>query len=450
MASDLTARLAAWVLAAQYEDLPEDVVALSRLQALSVVAASAAGARSAAGGKVARAAGRWGSYGPLFARIAASVAHDYDDYLFAAHTGHSAVWVSLYEGRGALGRQVLTAQAIGNEIGGRLGAALLFGPHNGQLWSCVHTLIAAAVAGRLRGLDEATLTNAFGIALYIAPYPLVPGFMGPESKLLTAALPALQGIMAVDLAQEGLTGARDILGGRGGMLRSIGRWPRTHALGNLGTTWLSRTLCFKLFPGCAYVDSAVEAVLSLDLRAEEVECIDVWATPLAWAMEAMSRRHAAPGIVEPITVNFSIAFSVAMALLDGRILPAELEAERIRERWPSIQTVASKVRVHFDPVGAVRALRSTRSLVWPRPGRGPTASFGFPCTVKVALRAGGTRWAHCELPRGAAGRPSAETADAVREKFLRETGDPEAMAVLEDLDRRTGAELWATVERLFT
>src|SRR6185436_7415592 len=67
-----------------------------------------------------------------YVNAAASIAFDYDDYLFAGHTGHSAVLGALAfgEAAGAAGADVITAQVVANEVGGRLGAALLLGPHN--------------------------------------------------------------------------------------------------------------------------------------------------------------------------------------------------------------------------------------------------------------------------------------------------------------------------------
>ena len=75
----------------------------------------------------------------------------------------------------------------GNEVGGRLGAALFLGPHNGQFWSSIHCGSASVAAGVALGLDAERLAHALAIALYQPPYGLWPGFMGPDSKLLTAA-----------------------------------------------------------------------------------------------------------------------------------------------------------------------------------------------------------------------------------------------------------------------
>src|SRR5207245_8633309 len=140
----------------------------------------------------------------VYAGAAASVAHDWDDYLFMGHTGHSSVWVA----RALAGEPdtALRAQIAGNEVAGRLGAALLLGPHNGQFWSAIHCASAAAAAGVAMGLEGERVAHAIAIALYQPPYGLWPGFMGPDTKLLTAAEPAVQGARAAMLAAGGVDG----------------------------------------------------------------------------------------------------------------------------------------------------------------------------------------------------------------------------------------------------
>src|SRR5439155_23501209 len=135
------------------------------------------------------------------------------------HTGHSAVWAArAFAGEGG---RALAAQVAGIEVGGRFGAGLLLGPHNGQLWSSIHCAAAAIAAGVGLGLDGERLAHALAIALYQPPYGLWPGFMGPDSKLLTAAEPAVQGARAAMLAAEGVDGALGLVEERRGLLRHL-------------------------------------------------------------------------------------------------------------------------------------------------------------------------------------------------------------------------------------
>src|SRR5207247_1299809 len=72
-------------------ELPATVAERARLQRTSIVAAAAAGADAA---REFRAVAPEGPLGEVFAGAAASIAHDWDDYLSMGHAGHSAVPVA--------------------------------------------------------------------------------------------------------------------------------------------------------------------------------------------------------------------------------------------------------------------------------------------------------------------------------------------------------------------
>ncbi|HSA22909.1 MAG TPA: MmgE/PrpD family protein, partial [Myxococcota bacterium] len=273
-------RIASWTSGLRYEDIPPRVVAKAKLQLLSMLAAVFAGSTTRAARAVrqvalsSRAAGRATALpfadrcSPTVATVAnaaASMALDYDDYLFLAHTGHSAVLASLAqaEERGLSGRELLRAQIIANEVGGRLGASVIFGPQNGQLWTHVHALGAAAAGAALLGLDARATAHAMAISLYQPPMAMWPGFMGPDSKLLSAALPARDGLMAAALASWELTGPLDILDHPLGFGSRFAHQFLPQMLTGFGASWVTDTLSFKLIPGCAYVDASIEALLEL-------------------------------------------------------------------------------------------------------------------------------------------------------------------------------------------
>src|SRR5205085_3169309 len=183
----------------------------------------------------------------LYAATALSIALDFDDYMSFAHTGHTAVLVPLLlsaETRAPADDQ-LVAQVVANEVEARLGGACLLGPLNGQLWSFVHAAGAALAAGRLLGLDETRLAHALAVSLYQAPRPTIPGFMAPDSKLLTAAEPARVGLRAARLAAAGVTGPLDVLDHPDGFLGAFADAPLRGMLRGLGEGWATLTLCIK-------------------------------------------------------------------------------------------------------------------------------------------------------------------------------------------------------------
>ena len=130
--------------------------------------------------------------GPADAALAnavCSMAHDFDDIVWMGHTCHSAVFASLavaeHEGRSSA--ELLIAVIAANEVAGRLGASSFLGPLNGQMWTFIHLLGAAAATAKLLGLDELRTAHAMAIALAQPPFPLQAGFFSSTSKLLAAA-----------------------------------------------------------------------------------------------------------------------------------------------------------------------------------------------------------------------------------------------------------------------
>src|SRR3954451_17704383 len=137
-----------WAAQLRVADIPERPRERARLQTEATLAAARAGA--AAGAPFAAVAPE-GPLGDVYRGATASMAHDWDDYLYMGHPGHSSVWVARAFAGGD-GERGLAAPGAGSELGGGLGAALLLGPHNGQFWSAIHCAAGAAAAGVALGL----------------------------------------------------------------------------------------------------------------------------------------------------------------------------------------------------------------------------------------------------------------------------------------------------------
>jgi 2-methylcitrate dehydratase PrpD len=366
--------IAEWAASLRPGDLPAGVRERAELQAMSVAAGRAAGEEAAA---PFAAAAPDGPVGEVYRSAVASIAHDWDDYLFMGHTGHSAVPAAAAFCEGDPDRALL-AQVVANEVAGRLGAALFLGPHNGQFWASIHCASAALAAALGLGLDAARTAHALAIALYQPPYGMWPGFMGPGSKLLTAAEPAAAGARAALLAAAGVSGALDVIEHPRGVLAGLSFAPQPAMLGELGEVWLTDTLAFKRLPGCAYLQAAAEAACAAaaDVDPAEVAAVEVCGGWLTCGMEELGRgqrSHLSPhsggnrdsndlglGLsLSPVRVNFSTALSVAIALLAGRLTPAELSPVWLAENEPRIRALAARVRLRHDPALTARTLRGT-------------------------------------------------------------------------------------------
>jgi len=473
--------IASWTASLAFDDIPTDVIGLARDQRRSVLGGVAASSRDAAAGRVLDAVSGWATDGPialpgrdgrvsvsvedaLYAMSALSMALDFDDYVCFGHTGHSGMLlpVLLAASTGASAAEQLVAQTVANEVEARLGGACLVGPLNGQLWSFIHIAGAALAAGRLLGLDASALAHAFAIALYQAPRPTVPGFMAPDSKLLTAAEPALAGLRAARLAAAGVTGPLDVLEHPDGFLSAFADGPLPGMLRGLGEGWATRTLCVKPYPGCAYLDTAVDALLELGPPpASEVDRVVVEASMLTYEMNRMSAGYASvssDAVPTPVTINFSVPWNVAVVLLAGELTPQQIDVDWLTAHAAELRDVASRVELHHDwsltraateafaglvPFGRVareaglrglrarakqtgssgsasgRAseLRGAHRMIWPPPDRKalrgsrkywePSAvdafQMTFPARVRVVMKDGSEQVATCTTPRGGAG-----------------------------------------------
>src|SRR5438309_2221464 len=166
------------------------------------------------------------------------------------------------------------------------------------MWTYIHALMGACIGARFAGLDARRARDAIGIALAQPPYPLAPAFFGPDSKATMVSEPLVAGLRAATLAAEGLTGPADILGDDAGLLNKIGARPLPFTFGALGSSWVTESLAYKIYPGCAYIDTPVDAFEQIreqfdqktgrQVEAKDVESITVEATLFTGGMEQMS------------------------------------------------------------------------------------------------------------------------------------------------------------------
>jgi hypothetical protein len=342
--------IAEWAAGLVPGDLPASVGERARLQERCVAAGRSAGEAAAA--PFAGVAPE-GPVGEIYRSAVASIAHDWDDYLFMGHTGHSAVPAAA--AFTADPERRLLAQVAANEVAGRLGAALFVGPHNGQFWASIHCASAAVATAVGLGLDSGQTAQALAISLYQPPYGMWPGFMGPGSKLLTAAEPAALGARSALLAAEGVTGPLDVIEHPRGVLASLSFAPRPAMLGGLGDVWLTDTLAFKRLPGCAYLQSVAEAACAAELDPDDVGTIEIEAGWLTCEMEELGRG---PGL-SPVRVNFCATLTVAIALIAGQLTPAELDPAWLREHEAEIRTLAARISLRHDPGLTAQTLLGT-------------------------------------------------------------------------------------------
>ena len=374
MRDSLITGIAEWAHGLHYEDIPPRVLEKARAQLFSVLGSVYSGSMLEASHSIRRAVTEWdhgtectvlatgerrSCPGAIYVNSAMSIAHDFDDYLFMGHTGHSAVLVplALCEKQDLSLREMILAQVVANEVSGRLGASTLLGPLNGQMWTFIHLLGSSCSAGKLLGLEPDEMRQAIGISLYQPQFPSQPGFFGTGSKLLSAAVPSVAGLQAAYLAQKGLTGPVDVLDHPRGFYRVFSYYPLRGMWGGLGKRWVTDTLAIKIYPGCAYLDSAIDALKKIQDRFEhdrsthldsrDVDSVVVRTTVLGTEMERLSQEFDTHTL-HPVLINFSLRYSMAIVLLTGSLDGAHLTGTYLHENETRIRQLADKISVVPD------------------------------------------------------------------------------------------------------
>lgn len=219
-----------------------------------------------------------------------------DTYLNFSHPGVAAVFPALAvaESLALSGEDLITAVAVGYEVGCRAGAALEFVRQSasgeieavtGNLsWYCFCT---AGAAGKALNLGPEELNNAFGLAGWTAQIQSGPFFapvLRPGKHMLKYApigFQGLSGMVGAQLAARGFVGERDIFDASEEFWRAFGSLglSKKRLLDGLGEEWQVSRTSIKPYALCRYGHPAVTLFDGLmqrhSLRPEEIDSVAV-------------------------------------------------------------------------------------------------------------------------------------------------------------------------------
>jgi 2-methylcitrate dehydratase PrpD len=379
MGAPVTTRLAQFAADTDYQALPEDVIAHTKLAILDTLGVALAGSALGEGceGVLAYAAAQSGS-GP--ARVWASgrsmstglaafcnAAHarclDYDDIIENPQI-HVAVCIvpaafAMAESQGGpvSGRRLLAATAIGSEIQSRLGAAIARTQDASSFPVMLSTQVfgyfaAAATAGHLLGLDARRMESALGLAMMQAAGTEEMVVHAPESvgKCIYAGFSNQGGIQAALMAANNVPALGCALEGQAGLFEAYygGRFNGEALTGWLGQRYEATRRCFKSQPGTLVSHAFAEAALIV-MRREGLTPADIFETRLrvgGWGRamcEPIDIRRNPPTAAAAMN---SIPFIVAKAIVNGKVSLTDFQASG-REQVAS-REMAERVRCFHD------------------------------------------------------------------------------------------------------
>jgi 2-methylcitrate dehydratase PrpD len=305
----------------------------------------------------------------------------------------------------ATGEAFTHAVVLGYEAALRVGEAV--NPSHYRFWhptGTAATFGAAAAAGALQSLTSAQMLDALGTAGTQASGLWEFNADGAMSKHLHPGKAAMNGILAADLARVGFTGATRILEGDRGFFRATAAsFDASRVTDGLGERWKITENCYKLHSCCAHTHTAVDVALEIRERrgwssreaVDEIAQIDL--ETYATGYEIVKD----PNPTSPYRAQFSIAYGVAAALLEGRVGLDQFDPSRFDETGviePDIASLLPRIRV---------SVREDLTRVYPAQ---------WPTEVTVRLRNGQVERGLNAYPRGNPENPvSTET---LEEKFL--------------------------------
>lgn len=371
-------QLAQYVARTRFEDLPADVVTMTKRAILDAVGVSLAASglepacrpfidlalESGASGDATILGTQRRASVVLAALANGSLAHamDYEDAHEETRTHPNAAAIAaalpLAERLGASGRDLITAVALGCDVVCRLARALVGDgapPPGFYQPAIVGTFGAATAAAKLLGLSSEQVLDAWSLALCqnSCTQELQDS---PESTIraIREGLCARVGVESALLAAKGVRGFAAPFEGRSGFFVMYANGVQRHSLlGDLGVRYAGRDVSFKAWPSCRdthiYVQAALELLTDRALDPKQIESVTAIVSEKQMIVCEPADLKRRPQTA--IAAKFSLYFTLAAALIDRRVEFATFaDAALVR---PEVLELASKVAYRIDP-GALR------------------------------------------------------------------------------------------------
>lgn len=357
----LSRRIAEFTVSLSLDRLPENVLSNAKLAALDCLGVSILAAGEEIGDKLLRYARNnlgsgpctvWGSDFRLNPRDAALVngtlAHglDFDDRGHAS-TYTLAAALAASEGCRATGARTLEAFIAGREammtlepLFARRSSGIGPGARGWHSNGILGPIAAACAASKVLDLDVSRTLTAIGLATGSCGALTRDG--GTMAKPFRVGHSASAGLTCAYLAREGFTSDETAIEARYGLLDAVGPLQEDilEALGRgLGTDYrLDREVKLKRFGSCTATHDGVEAMLRMvqkkrPLTASDVALIECDVHP--YPLVRMQPEKGFEG-------RFSMAYCLAVALLEGQLDPENFTDERARD--PELRSLLGRVR----------------------------------------------------------------------------------------------------------
>ena len=300
---------------------------------------------------------------------AAEVDDSFRDAMYHPGAATIAAALAVAQSQQVDGQRFLRAVVLGYEVSTRIGVVM--GRAHYEHWHNTGTVgifgATAAAAGLLQ-LDETAFAHALATAGTFSAGLQQAFRMDSMSKPLHPGRAAEGGVLAAQLAAQGITGSLDIFEGEVGFGQALGNGPDwSHVGDSLGRDFHITRLTFKNHIGCGHAFPAIDAALALR-RAHGIDVADIEHVHVATYKPALDIAC----YMRPVSANearFSIPFVVASALVHGGVRMSAYEAPKLND--PRTRSLMERIVVVVDPAidAAFPGRRSARVTITLRDGR---------------------------------------------------------------------------------
>ena len=250
---------------------------------------------------------------------------------------------------GCRGEEFLTALVAGAEVSSRLN--LSEAQYDGfDPTGIVVVFSAAAAASRILHLTGEQTLHALALAFNRCGGSFQSHVDGSLGVRVVQGWVAEAGIECARMAQRGITGPINFLGGHYGFAHLYGRdsLDPTSVTRGLGDDWRVRNVVFKKYPSCGVTQGVTELALDLatelGLQPSDVESAEVRLPPYAHRLVGHAFQVGANPRVD---AQFNAGYCVANALVRGsssleHFAPAQVHDPRVREMIGRIRVIADE------------------------------------------------------------------------------------------------------------
>lgn len=402
-----------YVCKLQFEDIPSDVVTRAKLVVIDTVAAISAGAQEEEIKKLSKflnvsdrkgASSVIGSGFKTEALKAALLNGASGTFLEIDEgnqfgRGHPAIQllpavISVAEEKKLSGKDLITALAVGYEIGTRIGIAskLRMSMHPHGVWG---TVAAAVGIGKLLDYDQAAMKELISVSASMTTATNRQTMLdGGTVRNIYSGMSSHNGLLAHYMIQSGFTGEKD---GLNTVFSSVvsEEFNQEAMIEDLGNYFEIGRNYFKRYACCRYNHSALDATIEIvsglpdgRLDTDTIEKIDVWTYSLAAQLCGQEPDNM-------LAAKFSIPFALATYLTHGNAGVSSFRMSAVENS--SIRNLAKKITIYEDP-------KLTAMMPGMRPSR-----------VSITLKNGDTLEAEAFINKGDTEDPY--TREELKEKY---------------------------------